>query len=35
VLNIIWLLMLVVAVLVGGFTGKLPEVVAGAVEGAE
>jgi spore maturation protein SpmA len=35
VLNIIWLLMLVVAVLVGGFTGKLPEVTAGAFEGAE
>src|ERR1700704_5859949 len=35
VLNIIWLLMLVVAVLAGGFTGKLPEVTAGAFEGAE
>ena len=34
-LNVIWLLMLVVAVLVGGFTGRLPDVTAGAFEGAE
>ena len=34
-LNVIWLLMLVVAVLVGGFTGKLADVTAGAFEGAE
>ena len=34
-LNIIWLLMLVVAVVVAGFTGKLPEVTSGAFEGAE
>src|SRR5436190_15576384 len=34
-LNIIWLAMLVVAVLVAGFTGKLPDVTIGAFEGAE
>ena len=34
-LNIIWLLMLVVAVVVAGFTGKLPDVTSGAFEGAE
>ncbi len=34
-LNIIWLVMLVVAVVVAGFTGKLPEVTSGAFEGAE
>ena len=34
-LNVIWLAMLVVAVLVAAFTGRLPEVTAGAFEGAE
>lgn len=34
-LNIIWLAMLVVAVLVAGFTGRLAEVTSGAFEGAE
>ena len=34
-LNWIWLAMLVVAVLVGGFTGKLPEMTKGAFETAE
>jgi spore maturation protein SpmA len=34
-LNAIWLAMLLVAVLVAAFTGKLPEVTAGAFEGAE
>ena len=34
-LNIIWLAMLVVAVVVAGFTGKLPDVTSGAFEGAE
>jgi spore maturation protein SpmA len=34
-LNYIWLAMLVVAVVVGGFTGKLPDVTNGAIEGAE
>ena len=33
-LNWIWLSMLVVAVLVGGFTGKLPEVTKGAFASA-
>jgi spore maturation protein SpmA len=34
-LNVIWLAMLVIAVLVAGFTGKLPEVTSGAFDGAE
>ncbi len=34
-LNYIWLSMLVVAVVVAGFTGKLPDVTSGAFEGAE
>ncbi len=34
-LNYIWLAMLVVAVVVAGFTGKLPDVTSGAFEGAE
>jgi spore maturation protein SpmA len=34
-LNWIWLSMLVVAVLVGGFTGKMPELTKGAFETAE
>ena len=34
-LNIIWLAMIVVAVVVAGFTGKLPDVTSGAFEGAE
>ncbi len=34
-LNVIWLAMLLVAVLVAAFTGRLPEVTAGAFEGAE
>ena len=34
-LNAIWLAMLLVAVLVAAFTGRLPEVTAGAFEGAE
>ena len=34
-LNFIWLAMLVTAVVVAGFTGKLPEVTSGAFEGAE
>ncbi len=34
-LNAIWLAMLLVAVLVAAFTGKLPEVTSGAFEGAE
>ena len=34
-LNIIWLAMLVIAVVVAGFTGKLPDVTSGAFEGAE
>ncbi len=34
-LNAIWLAMLLVAVLVGAFTGRLPDVTAGAFEGAE
>jgi spore maturation protein SpmA len=34
-LNYIWLSMLVVAVVVAGFTGKLPDLTNGAVEGAE
>jgi spore maturation protein SpmA len=34
-LNWIWLVMLVVAVLVGGFTGRLPELTKGAFETAE
>lgn len=34
-LNLIWLLMLVVAVLVAGFTGRLPEMTASALNGAE
>lgn len=34
-LNIIWLAMLVVAVLVAGFTGRLPEMMDGAFSGAE
>ncbi len=34
-LNWIWLSMLVVAVLVGGFTGRLPEMMDGAFTGAE
>src|SRR6186997_1887265 len=34
-LNIIWLCMLVVAVLVAGFTGKLPQMMDGAFTGAE
>ncbi len=34
-LNVIWLAMLVIAVVVAGFTGKLPEVTSGAFEGAE
>ncbi len=34
-LNVIWLAMLVVAVLVGGFTGRLPELMDGAFTGAE
>jgi len=33
-LNYVWLAFLVVAVLVGGFTGKLPELTSGAFEGA-
>jgi len=33
-LNYVWLGFLVVAVLVGGFTGKLPELTSGAFEGA-
>jgi spore maturation protein SpmA len=34
-LNYVWLAFLVVAVLVGGFTGKLPDLTSGAFEGAE
>ena len=34
-LNVIWLAMLVVAVLVAGFTGRLPEMMDGAFTGAE
>jgi spore maturation protein SpmA len=34
-LNAIWLAMLLVAVLIAAFTGRLPEVTAGAFEGAE
>ncbi|MEI8108907.1 MAG: nucleoside recognition domain-containing protein, partial [Verrucomicrobiota bacterium] len=34
-LNFIWLAMLLVAVLVAGFTGKLPDLTTGAFEGAE
>lgn len=34
-LNWIWLSFLLLAVLVGGFTGKLPEMTAGGIEGAE
>jgi len=34
-LNYVWLAFLVVAVLVGGFTGKLPDLTGGAFEGAE
>ena len=34
-LNIIWLVMLVVAVVVAGLTGKLPEMMDGAFTGAE
>ncbi len=34
-LNIIWLAMLVVAVVVAGFTGKLPQMMDGAFTGAE
>ena len=34
-LNYVWLAFLVVAVLVAGFTGKLPELTSGAFEGAE
>src|SRR5829696_4591656 len=34
-LNWIWLAFVVVAVLVGGFTGKLPEMTKGAFETAE
>jgi spore maturation protein SpmA len=34
-LNYIWLAFLLIAVLVGGFTGKLPEMTKGAFEMAE
>jgi spore maturation protein SpmA len=34
-LNYIWLAMLLVAVIVGGFTGRMPDVVQGAFEGAK
>ena len=33
-LNVIWLLMILLAVLVGGFTGRLPSMIAGAFETA-
>ena len=34
-LNIIWLLMILVSVIVGGFSGRLPEMIAGAFDAAE
>ena len=34
-LNIIWLLMILVAVIVGGFSGRLPQMITGAFETAE
>jgi len=34
-LNVIWLAMLVIAVIVAGFTGKLPQMMDGAFTGAE
>jgi spore maturation protein SpmA len=34
-LNVIWLVMILVAVIVGGFTGRFPTMVAGAFETAE